>query len=187
MKVLIIPEDFRHDQYMLAPLFVGLLNLCGKPNANVRVCLDPLLGGVSEAMKTERLDEIVQRYDGMIDIFVLCVDRDGKEGREAALAALETRYSVGRHFFCVAAIEELEAWLLAAHDLPKEWVWKDIRADVSVKENYYIPFAKMKKVEYSPGQGRKILGAEMKSKIQRVLQRCDQELSPLLAKLQGAT
>lgn len=77
MNVLVIPEDFRNDQYMLGPLFVGILEHCGKPNANVRVCLDPLLGGVTEAMKAERLDEIVARYDGMVDIYVLCVDRDG--------------------------------------------------------------------------------------------------------------
>jgi len=186
MNVLLIPEDFRNDQYMLAPLFSGLLNICGKPNANVRVCLDPLLGGVSEAMKTERLDEIVARYDGMVDIYVLCVDRDGRRGREEALAVLEGKYSVNRHFFCVAAIEELEAWLLAAHDLPSEWRWQDIRSDVSVKEDFYEPFAKLRKVEYSPGQGRKILGQAMKGKASRVVQRCSEELAPLLAKLQAA-
>lgn len=187
MNVLVIPEDFRHDQYMLAPVFSGLLSLCGKPHAKVRVCVDPLLGGVGEAMKPERLQEIVDRYDGMVDIFVLCVDRDGRAGREEALQALEQRFGKDRSFFCVAAIEEIEAWLLAAHDLPTDWSWREIRADVSVKENYYLKFAALKKVEFSPGQGRRLLGREMKNRIQRVAQRCDQEMTPLIAKLQAAT
>lgn len=183
MNILIIPEDFRNDQYMLGPLFSGLMDLCGKPNANVRVCLDPLLGGVTEAMKPERLDEIVARYDGMVDIYILCVDRDGLQGRKTALENLESRYAVGRNFFCVAAIEEIEAWLLAAHDLPNDWRWQDIRSDVSVKENYYDEFAKAQRVQFSPGQGRRILGRDMRPRAARVVQRCAEELNPLLEKL----
>ena len=77
MNVLIIPEDFRNDQFILKPLFEQLLCSMGKQNARVRVCQDPLLGGIGEAMKSERIAEIVERYDGITDIFVLCVDRDG--------------------------------------------------------------------------------------------------------------
>lgn len=187
MNVLVIPEDFRNDQYILAPVFSGLFNLCGKPNANVRVCLDPLLGGVTEAMKQERLEEIFERYDGMIDIFVLCVDRDATPGREAALRRLEEKYSTGgRRFFAVAAIEELEAWLLAGCDLPSRWRWQDIRRERDVKEAYFIPYARERKVEFSPGQGRKILGREVRGQINRILQRCPEELGPLLGKLQAA-
>lgn len=53
MKVLLIPEDFTHDQYVLLPLFRRLFRDLGKPNARIRVCREPNLGGVEEALKTE--------------------------------------------------------------------------------------------------------------------------------------
>lgn len=85
MRILLVPEDFRNDQYILRPLFQRLLRKLGKPRAKVVVCGDPLLGGVGEALKRERLAEIVERYDGMIDLFVLCVDRDGNPHRRSRL------------------------------------------------------------------------------------------------------
>ena len=65
VKVLIIPEDFRNDQYILKPLFSRLFRSLGRGPVRVRVCQD-LLGGVGEALKAERLAEIVQdvRRDG---------------------------------------------------------------------------------------------------------------------------
>ena len=45
MRVLIIPEDFRNDQYLLRPLFDRLFRSLDIP-AKVAVCQDPLLGGV---------------------------------------------------------------------------------------------------------------------------------------------
>lgn len=84
MNVLLIPEDFRNDQYILGPLFSGLLALCGKPNANVRVCLDPLLGGVSEAMKPARLLVVRSCCTTILDHFgKCCVTRH--EGSNAPL------------------------------------------------------------------------------------------------------
>ena len=81
MNVLVIPEDFRKDQYILKPLFRRLFQDLGRPSARVAVCQDPLLGGIGEALKSERLVEIVERYDGMTDLFILCVDRDGEMHR----------------------------------------------------------------------------------------------------------
>lgn len=51
----------------------------------VKVCQDPLLGGVNEALKWERIEEIIDQYRGMFNLFLLCVDRDGKVGRKATL------------------------------------------------------------------------------------------------------
>ena len=82
MKVLIIPEDFRNDQYILKPLFSRLFQSLGKRPVRVRVCQE-LLGGVGEALKADRLAEIVQNYQGTADVFILCVDRDG-EPRQAS-------------------------------------------------------------------------------------------------------
>ena len=52
MNVVIIPEDSRKDKYILKPLFERLFRSLGKPSARVRVCEDPVLGGVSEALKS---------------------------------------------------------------------------------------------------------------------------------------
>ncbi len=68
---------------------MAMMKAVGKPNARVRVCQDPLLGGVGEALKWERIKEIIERYKGMVNLFVVCVDRDGKEGRKVALASIE--------------------------------------------------------------------------------------------------
>ena len=62
MNVLIIPEDFRKDQYILNPIFRRLFRDGGRPRSRIRVCQDPLLGGVTEALKSERLSEIFERY-----------------------------------------------------------------------------------------------------------------------------
>lgn len=58
MNVLVIPEDFRKDQYILQPIVQAMFAEIGRPRARVVVCKDPLLQGVSEAMKKERLSEI---------------------------------------------------------------------------------------------------------------------------------
>ncbi len=37
MNVLVIPEDFRKDQYLLKPLFTRLFSEIGRPRARVEV------------------------------------------------------------------------------------------------------------------------------------------------------
>ncbi len=51
MNILIIPEDFRKDQYILKPLFTRLFRSIGKPRVRIEICRDPLLGGVGEALR----------------------------------------------------------------------------------------------------------------------------------------
>ena len=89
MTVLVVPEDFRKDQFILKPLLSRLLASLGKPRATVRICQDPLLGGVEEALKTERIAEIVDRYGGRVQVILLCIDRDGNPGRRRRLDQLE--------------------------------------------------------------------------------------------------
>ena len=137
MNVLVIPEDFRHDQYLLKPLFQRLFRAIGRPRARVRVCRDPLLGGIGEALKSERIQEVVDQHDGMTDIFILCVDRDGNRGRRARLDQIESEFGNGRVFFAENAWEEIETWALAGLVLPTGWTWAEVRAEVSVKERYF--------------------------------------------------
>jgi hypothetical protein len=145
MKVLVIPEDFRKDQYMLLPIIKEMLSRVGKPHANVQVCKDPLLGGVEQAMNWEKLREILDRYRGMVDLFLLCVDRDGQQGRRTALDNLEAKAASvlpsRRKFIAENAWQEIEVWVLAGHDLPKNWIWGDIRAELNPKETYFLPFS----------------------------------------------
>ncbi len=124
MNILIIPEDFRKDQYLLKPLFLRLFSDIGKARIRLEVCQDPLLGGVTEALKSERLLEIVDRYDGMTDLYILCVDRDGVEGRRQRLNQIEREFNRGRRFVAGNAWEELETWTLAGLDLLPEWRWQ---------------------------------------------------------------
>jgi hypothetical protein len=76
LNVLVIPEDFRKDQFVLAPLVRRIFAEIGKPNARVEVCIDPLLGGISQALEWARIQEVVRMYP-MVQIFLLLVDRDG--------------------------------------------------------------------------------------------------------------
>ena len=68
---------------------------------------------IGEALKPARLAGIVERYRGMIDIFVLCVDRDGDVDRRRVLDSMEERYDHGLVFLAENAWEELETWTLA--------------------------------------------------------------------------
>jgi hypothetical protein len=89
MNVLIIPEDSRKDKFILKPLFKSLFRSIGKRRTRIRVCEDPVLGGVGEALKPERIAEVVKKHRGMTDIFVLCIDRDGDTNRRQRLNHLE--------------------------------------------------------------------------------------------------
>ncbi|MDE2929646.1 MAG: hypothetical protein OXQ27_01820 [Chloroflexota bacterium] len=143
MRVLLIPEDFRNDQYILKPIFERLCRDIGRSSLRVEVCLDPLLGGVTEALKSERVQEIVEQYP-TIDIFILCVDRDGCEGRRQRLDQIEAEF--GDAFFAENAWEEIETWVLAGLELPTDWNWRDVRAEVHVKETYFEPFAALREL-----------------------------------------
>jgi hypothetical protein len=175
MNVLIIPEDFRFDQFILKPIIKAMMTELGKPHANVRVCRDPLLGGVEQAMKWERIAEILDMY-GTIDLFLLIVDRDGKDGRRRGLDALEEQAAAelrsDRSFLAENAWQEVEVWLLAGHKLPKEWQWKEIREERDPKELYFEPYASQRGLLHKLGRGRKALGREAAKRYSRIRQLC---------------
>lgn len=185
MKVLIIPEDFRNDQYILKPLFSQLFKKLGLPRTRVQVCQEPLLGGVGEALKASRIREIVELHDGMTDIFVLCVDRDGVERRRDRLDQLEKEFGVsGRVFLAENAWEECETWALAGLILPPKWKWADIRAAVDVKDRYFNRLAIIRKVDSSDGGGRKILGADAARNLNAIRQKCREDFDTLARRLE---
>ena len=177
MTVLVVPEDFRKDQFILKPLLSRLLASLGKPRATVRVCQDPLLGGVGEALKTERIAEIVDRYGGRVQVILLCVDRDGDAGRRRRLDQLEQKF--GERFLGAEAWEEIETWALAGSTLPPEWEWADVRAEVRVKERYFDVLARRRGVD----GGRRALGEEAARRIDAVRRKCPEDFDALARRL----
>lgn len=184
MRVLIIPEDFKNDQYILKPIFRRLFQqFLGKPNARVQVCQDPKLGSVYEAMKLNRISEIVDRYTGMIDIFLLCIDRDGEAGRRESLDNIESEFADASLFLAVNAWEEIETWVLAGLKLPKELPWAQVRDERDVKERYFEPFASQRGLSDSPGGGRKPLAEEAARHIGAIRQKCPEDFDDLALRL----
>ena len=185
MNILIIPEDFRNDQYILKPLFSRLFQSIGKPRVRVDVCRDPLLGGVGEALKSERIEEVVEKHEGMTDIFILCVDRDGDTNRRQRLDHIEREFGDTRIFLTENAWEEIETWVLAGLDLPRDWQWSDVRAEIHVKEIYFEPLVAQRNLSDAPGGGRKSLGEEASRRIGAIRQKCREDFDALARRLEA--
>lgn len=184
MRVLVIPEDFRNDQYILKPLVARLFQEFGRKSARVAVCQDPRLGGVGEALKSERIAEIIDRYEGMVDIFVLCVDRDGNKNRRMKLDRIEKEFGQKITFLAENAWEELETWLLAGLQLLPGWRWSVVRAEVDVKERYFEPLARERNLAHHPGGGRKPLGKEAASNVQAIRKKCPDDFDVLAGRIE---
>ena len=185
MNVLLIPEDFRKDQYLLEPLFKRLFLEIGKGKAKVRVCRDPLLGGVEEALKFSRIREVIRQHSGMTDLFILCVDRDGKQGRRTRLNQIEARFGSSHSLLAENAWEEIETWTLAGLRLLRNWNWADVRAEVHVKERYFEALARERGVADGPGGGRKALGEEAARRIPAIRQKCPEDFDALARRIEA--
>jgi hypothetical protein len=185
---LVIPEDFTKDEHILKPLAERMLRDAGKPNARVEVCRNPNFGGVGGALKLERLrKEVIARYP-MVQLFILLVDRDGQAGRESAVGQIEATLQEEiagsrRQFVAGVAWQEVEVFILAGHDLPPDWNWREIRADPDVKNTYFQRLVSAKNTSSLPHDGRKKLMAEAIQNWPRLKSRCPQDIGRLLAKL----
>lgn len=186
MNVLIIPEDFRNDQYILKPLFSRLFRSFGTRRVHVDVCRDPLLGGVGEALKSGRIEEVVRKHRGMTDIFILCIDRDGDANRRQSLDRLESEFNNGQTFLAANAWEEIETWVLAGLNLPTAWKWRTVRAEVQVKEQYFEPLVAQLNLSDKPGDGRKPLAEEASRRISAIRQKCREDFGELAQRLEDA-
>ncbi|MBN2007578.1 MAG: hypothetical protein JXA21_29805 [Anaerolineae bacterium] len=179
-KVLIILEDYRNDQYMIRPLIQAMFEALGKSNARIEVCKNPMLTGVSQALDRERLAEVFDEHP-MVDLFLLCVDRDCEERRRDALNMRETwaRKDYNCALIAENAWQELEVWVLAGHNLPQEWAWEAIRAECNPKEAYFMPFAEGRQVSNTPGDGREILAKEAARRYDRIKRLCPEDIAAL--------
>ena len=193
MNVLIIPEHPQKDKYILKPLFQSLFRYIGKPHASVEVCERLILGGVSEALKKENIAQIVQQYQGCINIFILCVDRDADIYRCQQLTRLEQIFSYAGVFLTVNAWEELETWVLAGFKveslrkelkLPRQkYSWKCIRAERDSKEWYFEPLAEVRGLADMPDKGYRQLGIEAARQVKQICLKCPEDFGYLVKRL----
>lgn len=190
MRVLVIPEDFTYDQYILQPLVEAMIHYLGKPRAKVVVCRDPQLGGIAQATNWEQIEQIIERYP-MVNLFLLCVDRDGEAGRRERLDQIEKLAAEilpeGHALFAENAWQEIEVWVLAGHDLPGEWNWQEVRAEIHPKELYFLPFAEQKGLPLTElVQLYKALAGEAASRYSTRIRRiCPEDILVLESKVQN--
>ena len=179
MRVLVIPEDSRNDKFILKPLFESLFRSIGKPRTRILVCDDPVL-------KSSRIAKVVVRHRGMVQLFILCVDRDGKVGRRGRLDQIESEFRNSRVLLAENAWEELETWVLAGVDLPSNWEWDTVRAEVHVKERYFEPLVAQLGLADTAGAGRRPLGEQAARRIGAIRQKCPEHFDHLARRLDAA-
>ncbi len=151
MKVLLVPEDQTHDQYILKPVIEALFADL-EFRARVSVLPDPRLHGDSEALDPEVIRGIV-RDNPMEDLFLLLVDRDcDRNHAEARAAAIQKEHAT--KLICCLAIQEIEVWMLALHADSLDAPLSEIRRHCDPKERWAEPLLKYLGTD-GPGAGRK--------------------------------
>jgi hypothetical protein len=176
MKVRIIPEDYSNDHRILRPIFRAMFAYLGKPHAKIDVH-SPEIKGLEAVKNLDHIREIIADFPE-VQVFLLCVDRDGDSHRRKALDDLEVRVRrilPRSHLFLAEhAWQEVEVWALAGIDwrLKSKWTWEAIRSERDSKEHYFEPIAKARGFFDLPGHGRDILGPEAARNYTKVRQNC---------------
>jgi hypothetical protein len=188
MKVLVVAEDYRLDQYVLKPLVRELMAAVGRPRARVEMCMDPHYTGVAAVLDDpDNLRDVVES-NPMADLYLLLIDRDGRDGRELRVqnreAELQDVLADRQTFIGTLALQEVEVWLLAGLDLPQGWEWAAVRDEIHPKEIYFEPLARDRGVHEGPGRGRKVLGEAAARRYARVRQLCP-EVAELEQRVRG--
>lgn len=175
LNVLVISEDSKNDQHILRPLVSRLLRECHKPHANVSVWANLAVRGFERVR--DELPAIINDFP-QVHLFLFLPDCDGQHrGRADLFTNLEATY--GPKLICCAAVEEVEAWLLAGHIDKLDRSWGEVRADISVKEHVFEPFVSRYGDRRKAGGGREELMQETLANLRGLLERC-----PELVRLQ---
>jgi hypothetical protein len=176
-KVLVIPEDPFNNGHLLKPLIKRMLAQCGKPRAWVKVLDDPRAQGYEHAKALLRAQVLADYH--FMDLLLFLPDADGKD-RAAEFSALEEEAKrSGVRLLCCAAQEEVEVWPLVGYRDRLGRLWPEVRTDVSVKENVFLPFLAKHGNPKAPGGGREQLMAETLKGYDALLRLC-----PELAELE---
>jgi hypothetical protein len=141
------------------------------------------MGDVHQALKWERIQQVLDRYRGMVDLYLLLVDRDGEPHRRERIDKLEAKAAEAlppsRVLLGENAWQEVEVWVLAGHDLPSEWSWAELRAHPHPKENYFEPFSRLRGLAEAPEGGRQVLAKAAATRYERVRQLCPEDVGAL--------
>lgn len=152
MKLLIVLEDFAHDQHVVKPVVRRALAEAGL-SARVDVLYAPRLRGAEELLDPDRLANIV-RDNPMTDLFVLALDRDCDRARHTARATAREAAHEGR-VLTILAVEEVEVWMLALHRDALGVAWTEVRRECDPKERFAEPFLRARWSRLDPGAGRR--------------------------------
>ncbi len=180
MNVQIVLEDTPKDQHIAVPLIRALFQHIQRP---ARVgALSERLRSVEQVTDMDKLLPILAARSGMVDLFILLVDRDCRApgrprggDRATALRNLEKRVigcgELGPQcgFIACEAWEELEVWLLAGFEHPN---WHEIRDHCDPKEEFFEPFARARGVFEKPAEGRAELMDEAVRRYRRIRHLC---------------
>ena len=187
-NVLIIPEDFRKDQAILKPIVEALFKYLGKPRANVNVCRDPQFGGISNVTAWGKISPVLNRYRGNFQLILLLVDRDGNENRRESLDNLQTLAKENYptlNFIAENAWQEVEVWALAGcGDLPAEWQWREIRAEINPKERFFSAYSQFRGFSQLEHEGRKEIATAAAAQYLRIRTLCPEDIQVLEARIQ---
>jgi hypothetical protein len=164
MRVRIIPEGIQHDHFILKPIFKAMFAHLDRDHAKIDIH-SPEVRGFDAVRAAEHIQGVILDFP-IVDLFVLCVDRDGDPHRREALDDLEGKIRKVLHpprlFLAEHAWQEIEVWALAGINwrLKRKWTWDAIRRERDPKEVYFEPIARDRLLFDLPGQGRKELGLE---------------------------
>jgi hypothetical protein len=192
LNVLVVSENPTYNGAILKPLCERLFVECGRTQANIEVLANPRTNGYDDAKKLfprTILDLYPHKH-----LVLFLPDSDGKE-RRPEFARMEADFeqqaaAIGRsiRLICCAAVPEVEAWLLAGHEdkWEPDWQWGMMRADRSIKENYFYPFLQKHGQDESryPDQGRRQLMVAALRNYAGIRQRC-RELQTLEASIRA--
>ena len=179
-NVLVVPEDPTYNGYILAPLVERLMSECGKPNSRVKVLTNPKAAGYHHA-KALIVDSIIDRYSHF-NLLLFMPDADGRDKRAEFQYLESTAAGQDVKLFCCAAVEEVEAWLLAGHLDKLEESWSEIRGNTSVKEQVFQPFLTAYGDSKRAGGGRDLLMKQTLENYAGLIGRCP-ELGDLQARI----
>jgi len=133
------------------------------------VLANPKVQGYEHAR--QRLPEILDRYRHF-DLALFLVDSDGKDRTDSFEMLGSEAESNGTTLICAAAEQEVEVWLLAGHIDKLETPWREVRLDVSVKENVFDPFLARFGDRRRYRGGRDLLMKQALARYEQILRRC---------------
>ena len=67
------------------------------------------------------------------------------------------------------------------------WHWSDVRAEISVKEQYFDVIARRRNLAHLPGGGRRELGEEAARQIPTIRRKCREDFDNLAQRIEKVT